>query len=50
MISNIPVKSLPNQTVRVEVKFDEQKHFYFLKFKNTSKKTNNIVKKTNNQS
>ena len=30
MISNIPVKSLPNQTVRVEVKFDEQKHFYFL--------------------
>lgn len=32
MVNNIPLKSLPNQLARVEVTFDEKKHFYFLKF------------------
>ena len=32
MISNIPLKSLPNQSMRVEVTFDDKKQFYILNF------------------
>ena len=32
MINNIPLKSLPNQSMRVEVTFDDKKQFYILNF------------------